>query len=151
MVAVTQFRINRGGVSVRFVLVAADGVSMTALRIRQNSFETDLIKTSGGDLKITFIGHGSLIFTYGGKVIHVDPFSKLADYSTLPKADLILITHEHADHLDLEALNKVRIDKTVILTENCAKKVKGGMVLKNGDAKRGTIENRQPAITWSQT
>lgn len=122
---------------VRFVLAAAVSVFlMTALAAAKNSFETDLVKTSGGDLKITFIGHGSLIFTYGGKVIHVDPFSKLADYSTLPKADLVLITHEHADHLDLEALNKVRTDKTeLILTENSAQKVKGGMVLKNGDAK----------------
>jgi L-ascorbate metabolism protein UlaG (beta-lactamase superfamily) len=122
---------------VRFVLAAAVSVFlMTALASAKNSFETDLIKTSGGDLKITFIGHGSLIFTYGGKVIHVDPFSKLADYSTLPKADLILITHEHADHLDLEALNKVRTDKTeLILTENSAKKVKGGMVVKNSEAK----------------
>ena len=122
---------------VRFVLAAVVSVFlMTALASAKNSFETDLIKTSGGDLKITFIGHGSLIFTYGGKVIHVDPFSKLADYSTLPKADLILITHEHADHLDLEALNKVRTDKTeVILTENSAQKVKGGIVVKNGDAK----------------
>ena len=122
---------------VRFVLAAVVSVFlMTALASAKNSFETDLIKTSGGDLKITFIGHGSLIFTYGGKVIHVDPFSKLADYSTLPKADLILITHEHADHLDLEALNRVRTDKTeVILTENSAQKVKGGIVVKNGDAK----------------
>jgi L-ascorbate metabolism protein UlaG (beta-lactamase superfamily) len=122
---------------VRFVLAAAVSVFlMTALASAKNAFEADLIKTSGGDLKITFIGHGSLIFKYGGKVIHVDPFSKLADYSTLPKADLILITHEHADHLDLEALNKVRTDKSeLILTENSAQKVKGGMVLKNGDAK----------------
>ena len=71
---------------VRFVLAAVVSLFlMTALASAKNSLEADLIKTSGGDLKITFIGHGSLIFTYGGKVIHVDPFSKLADYSTLPK------------------------------------------------------------------
>ena len=38
----------------------------------QDRFESDVFKTSAGDLKITFIGHGSLMFTFGGKVIHVE-------------------------------------------------------------------------------
>ena len=102
----------------------------------QESFETDTIKTSAGDLKMTFIGHGSLMFTFGGKVIHVDPYSKVADYTKLPKADVILLTHEHLDHLDLKALNPVRTPKTlVVLTQTCAKQVEGGMVMNNGDTK----------------
>jgi hypothetical protein len=59
-----------------------------------HAYETDVIPTASGDLKITFIGHGTLMFTFGGKVIHVDPWSQLADYGMLPKADLVLITHE---------------------------------------------------------
>lgn len=102
----------------------------------QGSFQTDILKTSQGDLKITFIGHGSLMFTFNGKVIHVDPFSKLAEYSKLPKADMLLITHEHRDHLDLKAVEAVRTDKTVlVLTETCAAKLKGGIIMKNGDIK----------------
>jgi L-ascorbate metabolism protein UlaG (beta-lactamase superfamily) len=105
----------------------------------QKEFETDIIKTSAGDLKITFIGHGTLMFNFGEKVIHVDPYSTLADYNILPKADLILLTHEHRDHLDLKALNMVRTEKTmVVLTENCAKQLQGGMVMMNGDVK--TVE-----------
>jgi L-ascorbate metabolism protein UlaG (beta-lactamase superfamily) len=107
--------------------------------LAQSRFETDIIKTSAGDLKITFVGHGTLMFTFGGKVIHVDPFSALADYHIFPRADLILVTHEHRDHLDLKALNTVRTDKTVVvLTETCAKQVQGGIVMTNGDVK--TIE-----------
>jgi len=61
-------------------------------------------------------------------VIHVDPYSTLADYDILPKADLILLTHEHRDHLDLKALNMVRTEKTmVVLTENCAKQLQGAL------------------------
>ena len=82
---------------------------------------------------MTFIGHGTLMFTFDNKVIHVDPWRKLADYSKLPKADLILITHEHPDHLDADAIEKIRKDKTVIvLTENCSKKIDGQVVMRNG-------------------
>ncbi len=102
----------------------------------EKALQTDVFKTEGGDLGVTCVGHGTLIFTYGGKVIHVDPWSKLSDYSKLPKADLIVLTHEHQDHLDADALSKVRTDKTVVvLPEICSSKVQGGLVMHNGDVK----------------
>jgi L-ascorbate metabolism protein UlaG (beta-lactamase superfamily) len=101
-----------------------------------NAFETDVIPTSSGNLGITFIGHGTLMFTFGGKIIHVDPWSELADYGKLPKADLVLITHEHRDHLDLKAIDAIRKQGTVIIaTEIVARQVKDALVMKNGDAK----------------
>ena len=97
-------------------------------------FQSDVIRTSSGDLKITFIGHASLIFSFNNKTVYVDPFSKLADYATLPKADVIVITHEHRDHLDPAAIEKIRTEKTtVVLTATGAKQLTGGIVMKNGD------------------
>ena len=115
-------------------MVLVFGVSFSA--VAQDAFETDSIATSAGDLTITFIGHGTLMLKFGGKVIHVDPWSKLADYSQMPKADLILLTHEHRDHLDVKAVNALRKSGTVpVLTETCAKSVRGGVIMKNGDIK----------------
>ncbi len=103
---------------------------MTALE----QFETDVLQTSAGDLEITFLGHGTLMLTFDGRTIHVDPFGRVADYAALPKADVVLITHEHGDHMDLGALAHVRTGETiVILTQTCAKQVEGGVVMRNGD------------------
>lgn len=100
----------------------------------EEQFETDVIHTSAGELKIMFLGHGTLMLTFNARNIHVDPYSKVADYSKLPKADVILITHEHHDHLDSKALESVRTEETqVVLTETCAKQVEGGIVMRNGD------------------
>jgi L-ascorbate metabolism protein UlaG (beta-lactamase superfamily) len=104
---------------------------------KEKKLETDTVKTSAGDLKITFIGHGTLMFAFDKKVIHIDPVTtREVDYSKLPKADLVLITHDHRDHLDPKVLQMLRTEKTaVVLTATCAKKVKGGVVMKNGDTK----------------
>jgi len=120
------------------LLILATGfiIGLVAAAGAQEKFETDVVQTSAGNLKVTFIGHGSLIFAFGGKIIHVDPYSELADYNQLPKADMILITHEHRDHLDLKALNPIRTEKTVVvLTPLCAQQVTGGIAMNNGDVK----------------
>ena len=113
-------------------------VSLTAvfLGARLPAFEEDVFKTSQGDLKITFIGHGTLMMTFGGKVIHVDPVGSYADYSKLPQADLILVTHEHGDHLDPGAIGLLRKSGTdVVGTEKCAEKLQNMITMKNGESK----------------
>lgn len=102
----------------------------------ENNFETDIIKTAQGDLVITCIGHGTLMLSFGGKIIHIDPIIQMADYTKLPKADLILITHEHPDHLDLKAIDLIKTGKTsIVTTESVARQLPGCIILKNGDEK----------------
>lgn len=101
----------------------------------QPSFEKDTIQTSDGDFVITFIGHGTLMIAFDDKIVHIDPYGKLADYEKLPQADLIFLTHHHRDHLDLEAMNRIRTESTiVVLTPKCAESVDGGIIMENGDS-----------------
>ena len=97
-------------------------------------FEKDTIQTNAGDLEITFIGHGTLMLMFNEKILHVDPWSQFTDYANMPKADIILITHEHHDHLDPKAIEDVRTENTtLILTQICANQIKGGIIMKNGN------------------
>ena len=96
-------------------------------------FERDTIQTAAGPLQISFIGHGTLMFEFNDLVIHVDPVSREADYARLPKADLILVTHEHGDHLDVKALAAVRTPATrVVVPPVCAEAVPAAVIMKNG-------------------
>lgn len=98
--------------------------------------QKDIVKTKSGDLEIHFIGHGTLMMKWKDKIIHIDPYGKVGDYSKFPKADLILVTHEHYDHFDLEAIKKIMKQDTIIIyTKKCEEKLKGGIVMKNGDKK----------------
>jgi len=98
-------------------------------------FESDIFTTEAGKLTVTFIGHGTLMLDWGGRIIHVDPVTREADYSRLPAADIILITHDHFDHLDPEAVKQVRRSSTrIICNAKSARKLGEGEVLANRES-----------------
>ena len=93
----------------------------------------DIIKTSRGDVRIRLLKNASLLLNFKKKNIYVDPFFPAADYATMPKADLIIITHHHRDHLDTAAIKQIRTDKTgIVMSPHCARKIRTGTVLTNG-------------------
>ena len=123
---------------IRFTLtVCFLTLGLAGLSFAQPKFEKDVIPTSKGDLEITFLGHASLILVFEGKTIHVDPYGEVADYSALPKADLVLVTHDHSDHLDPEALKAILKKDTIIVgSKSCAPKLPGGaLIMANGDTR----------------
>ncbi|MDP4207932.1 MAG: MBL fold metallo-hydrolase [Bacteroidota bacterium] len=104
--------------------------------LAQSKFESDVVKTSSGKLTITFIGHASLVFDFKGTIIHVDPWTKFTDYVSQPKADIILITHNHPDHLDVKAIEAVSKKETqIVLNDASFASLKKGLVMKNGEKK----------------
>jgi len=105
------------------------------------SSAADTEKTPAGDLVITPVHHGSLMLQFGGKVIHIDPWSQ-GNYSSLPRADYILITDIHGDHTDKAIIDKLKKEGTVILGPDVVvKKILEGTVVANGEKKKlGEIE-----------
>ena len=101
--------------------------------------KTDEFTTkSGKTVKITCIKHASLEISYDGVEIQVDPvgigIKPETDYGQFPKANLILITHEHRDHLDAEAIRLLTGETTRLITnQRCADILNQGEVMANGD------------------
>ncbi len=99
-------------------------------------YESDLLKTNAGELEMFFIGHGTLMFKFNDLVIHIDPVMRETDYATMPDADLVLVTHEHGDHLDMTAIGHImKEDTKVVMTEKCMEQLEDfkAVVMSNGD------------------
>ncbi len=116
-------------------LAAASALFFASSAEAAQPFEIDSFSTAEGEVKVTFLGHGTLMFFHKGRVIHIDPYSAVADYAHLPKADVVLITHEHRDHLDRSALDLiVTPDTDIILNEVSEQMLGQGEAMKNGEA-----------------
>ena len=90
--------------------------------------------TSKGTVQIIPIQHASLMLKAAGKVMYVDPAQ--GAYDGLPKADYILITDIHGDHMAPAVVDKVKKPSTVIVTPKAAAdKFPGAVVMANGDTK----------------
>jgi L-ascorbate metabolism protein UlaG (beta-lactamase superfamily) len=76
--------------------------------------QTQVFPTSAGPVKITPIYHASTLIEAGGKIIYLDP-AKPAKFSGLPKADLIIITDIHGDHMDPDSIKEISKPGTEIL------------------------------------
>lgn len=110
--------------------------------------EPEIINTSAGKIKLYFLGHASLLLEFNQHNIYIDPWEKQADYSNFSKADLILITHEHQDHLDQQAITRLSTPNTEIWCNPAVRNLLNtGVALKNGDKKswKGVVIEAVPA------
>lgn len=120
----------------RLFMMLASLLVCSSFGFGQGQFEKDRHSGVGGNIEMTFLGHASVMLEQAGKIVYIDPVSRYADFTQFPKADLILITHEHGDHLDSLAIARLRNENTIILlSEACLPLVPGGEVIRNGESR----------------
>ena len=116
-------------------------LAWTAEGKRVTKYEVERFWTASGEpVEITLIKHGTLAISYKDITIHIDPVSgygKPTDYATeFSKADVILITHEHGDHVDPEAIAALTGPETLlILNETSRDKIGSGQAMHNGESR----------------
>lgn len=109
-------------------------IAMAYKAYSQDSPAFDRISTSAGNVDMYFIGHGSLMFKVNDFIIYFDPVRSSGSYDKMPKADLILVTHEHGDHLDAGLINDLRKPSTVLLcSEKAAANISWAQIMKADD------------------
>ena len=103
--------------------------------IGMEKFEKDVIKVGkeGRDeLAITFIKHSSFVIDYNGTFIYNDPIMRYVDFNALPKADFIIISHEHSDHFNSLAVEALKKEGTKIVSnKNVIDLLNEGIALAN--------------------
>jgi L-ascorbate metabolism protein UlaG (beta-lactamase superfamily) len=111
-------------------------MTMTVPSFAQGNPATDRLNSSAGIIEMNFIGHASLMFSLNSFIVYIDPVRSMGKYDKMPKADLILVTHEHGDHLDANLIKELSKPETVVLCNDASlSKIPSAQAMKNGDKK----------------
>src|SRR5690606_18152334 len=92
------------------------GASPTILSAFAQEDPSNSVPMEGGELLIHPVEHASLVLEAGDTVIYIDPVGEASAYADFPPPDLILITHEHGDHFNVETLNSLVAEETRMVT-----------------------------------
>jgi len=101
---------------------------------KRDTFRTQ----SGKKIVINAIKHSSIQINIDGKEIEIDPVGSavrpIIVYSDKPEADYILVTHEHYDHMDWNAINLLTYRGTnLIVSPSVFRRLGAGIMMKNND------------------
>jgi L-ascorbate metabolism protein UlaG (beta-lactamase superfamily)/rhodanese-related sulfurtransferase len=112
---------------------AADGKPIIDI----DKYEVDIFQTdSGKEVYIHALAHATMYMVYDSLNIYIDPVSrsggKSFSYLKLPRANYVLLTHEHGDHFDRNAL-ALMPNAQLVTNARCAEMLGYGTVMANGD------------------
>jgi L-ascorbate metabolism protein UlaG (beta-lactamase superfamily) len=97
---------------------------------------TDRFPTARGVLVVSPLEHASVLLGWDGMAIYVDPTSTAIADATLPKADVVFVTHDHYDHFDAVALSRLDKPGTIVVAPPAvAERTHVDVVLRNGDTR----------------
>ena len=132
---------RRGTLRLGAAAAAVAGLApMLAARAREAAEGGESFDTANGRLTVHPVSHASFVMTTPGPVIYNDPVGELSAYEAFPRADLILITHQHGDHYDAETLAALMGEETELVVNPAVRDMlpedlkSRATVLANGDS-----------------
>ncbi len=77
--------------------------------------QPEIFSTKKGNLEITPVFHAALVMQWNGVTVYADPYGGAERYKSMKMPDVIVITHEHGDHLDESTLSGLDLTKTELI------------------------------------
>ena len=109
---------------------------LASVCVRADEIKPITLQTRNGPLVLKPLKHGSVLLVFRSKNYYIDP-AQLPPGIEYPKADVILITHEHGDHCDPDQVAKLRQDSTLVIANpNSVAKLKFGETMQNGQKRK---------------
>jgi L-ascorbate metabolism protein UlaG (beta-lactamase superfamily) len=126
---------------------AAGVITMLPYASQAAAHGGNMFPVEGGEIKVHPVDHASFVMETPIGVIYNDPVGDAANYADFPTPDLVLITHEHGDHYNVDTLTAVVGDATQIITNPAvyemlpeALKAKASMVANGETAVFGDVQ-----------
>ncbi len=141
MMSIHSHSNDHRGRTVRIPHLFEVDLSGDKLIVNTDNYEVDVFKTKSGKVvKFHALMHSSIRIEYDGKEIEIDPCAKLrertVDYTAMPKADYLFVTHEHFDHYDSTTIALLTKEQTqLIMNKRCVDMYGSGTVMVNGQSK----------------
>ncbi|PWW01555.1 L-ascorbate metabolism protein UlaG (beta-lactamase superfamily) [Hoeflea marina] len=101
---------------IRTTAAAAGAILIMPYAARAAAKASDVFQSAAGDITIHPVDHASFVMETPQGVIYCDPVGDAAQYSDLPKPNLILVTHEHGDHYNAETLTALMGEGVELIT-----------------------------------
>jgi L-ascorbate metabolism protein UlaG (beta-lactamase superfamily) len=99
---------------IKYALITVLALSVFTCK---NNKKTDALdaEIQVSEIKISPIEHATMVIEYNGTTIYVDPTGGNEAFNTFPKADYVLITDIHSDHMHLNTLEALDLKNTTLI------------------------------------
>ena len=97
-----------------FLAATAAAGAIAVLPFRAHA-AADAFATASGEIKVHPVSHASFVMETPAGTIYADPVGEASLYADFPRPNLILVTHQHGDHFNVDTLNALVAEGTALV------------------------------------
>ena len=88
-------------------MTSNDDESMQESAYTQQDNSYTFMTNNGDSVEINPIMHATMVINWADITMYIDPAEGVESYNDFNAPDVVLVTHEHGDHFNLEVLEEI--------------------------------------------